>query len=160
MRFRTFRILGLLLVIGVFISASAGIKYLLNQRPARPPATQTAPVAPAPEQVVPHTSAPEPLSTEGVRAKVEDWLDANPDRNGQMKLVNFLPRAPFRATAIRFPDAEAVKWTSNPRHWSQIRLDLNRDDTDDEKWLLKNGHTYKREVLDHSGRTISSEHFK
>ncbi len=89
-----------------------------------------------------------------------DWLEANPDRRGQMKLVNFLPRAPFRATAIRFPDDAAAQWTSNPNDWNQIRLDLDRDGTDDEKWLLKNGNTYKREVLDRAGKTVSSEHFK
>lgn len=158
MKFRTFRILGLIVVISALISAYAGITYLVNHRPAPQPIAATTTPVPIAVPITP--AAPDPLSTEAIRTKIEDWLDANPDRNGQMKLVNFLPRAPFRATAIRFPEADAVKWTSDPRHWSQIRLDLDRDGTDDEKWLLKNGHTYKREVLDRSGRTISSEHFK
>ena len=125
----------------------------------RTPSTPVASVQPAavPQSVTP-TLAPRQLTVAEIQVKIEQWLVAHPDRNGRTMLVNILPTEPFRATVIRFSEADAVRWTSNPNDWSQVRLDLDRDGTDDEKWLLKNGHTYKREVLDRNGRTTSVQY--
>lgn len=90
---------------------------------------------------------------------MDQWLNTHPDRHGKNKWFDILPNELFRATAIRFPETDASKWSNNSSQWSQIRLDLNRDGVDDEKWLLKNGHTYKREVLDANGRVIFTEYF-
>jgi hypothetical protein len=98
-------------------------------------------------------------ATEEVRTLLEGWLATHGDRQGKTRLDDILPNAPFKATAIRFPDADAAKFSDDPRQWSQIRLDLDRNGVDDEKWLLKNGHTYKREVLDGRGRTTTTEYF-
>jgi hypothetical protein len=98
-------------------------------------------------------------TTEQVRGMLEAWLTAHGDRGGKMRMNDILPAAPFKATAIRFPDVDAAKFSNDPRQWSQIRLDLDRDGVDDEKWLLKNGHTYKREVLDAAGRTTVTQYF-
>ncbi len=98
-------------------------------------------------------------TTEEVRGMLEAWLTAHGDRGGQMRMNDILPAAPFKATAIRFPEADAARFSNDPRQWSQIRLDLDRDGVDDEKWLLKNGHTYKREVLDAAGRTTVTQYF-
>ena len=161
MRFRTFRIIGLLVVIGVCISTFAAIKSLINQRPA--PAAKAIVMPVAPVQVsTPLAVSPQPrqsLSTAQIRSDLDAWLQANPDRQGKTKSMDILSAASFRATAIRFPDDTAGKWSDDPRQWSQIRLDLDRDGTDDEKWLLKNGHTYKREVLDRSGKVTATEYF-
>ena len=159
MRYKTFRIVVVCLGILGF-GELAKVTYNALESPA---ATNT--VAPRPSSPV-QNSTVQPTykvvttpTTADIREAIENWLTQNPDRFGQMKLVNFLPTAPYRATAIRFQETEAAKWTSDPRQWSQIRLDLNRDGVDDEKWLLKNGHTYKREVIDRQGRTTFSEHF-
>ena len=98
-------------------------------------------------------------ATASIRKKIERWLTDYPDRNGKGKLADFLPAESFRATAVRFPENDAVKWSNNPRQWSQVKIDLDRDGVDDEKWLLKNGHTYKRETLDRNGRVVTTEYF-
>ena len=103
---------------------------------------------------------PAPLTTEELREKLERWLEANPDRQGRMRANDILPQESFRADAIRFPEADAKKFSSLDSQWSQFRIDLNRDGRHDEKWLLKEGHTYKREVLDATGATISTSYFE
>jgi hypothetical protein len=104
-------------------------------------------------------SAVQRLTTAQIRDKLARWLDENPDRGSRMKLVNILPDEAFRATAIRFPEADAQKWSNDTKQWSQLRLDLDRDGVDDEKWLLKNGRLYKREVLDPTGNVTLTEYF-
>lgn len=94
-----------------------------------------------------------------VRKKIERWLTDYPDRKGKNRFEDLLPAESFKATAVRFSENDAVKWSNDTRQWSQIKLDLNRDGVDDEKWLLKNGHTYKREALDRNGRVTSTEYF-
>jgi hypothetical protein len=91
----------------------------------------TNPVTPA---AAPQTRS---LSTDEIRAQIATWLETHQNRNGKMKQQDILPDQSFRATAVRFPTGSAEKWSDDPNQWSQIRLDLNRDGTDDEKWLLK-----------------------
>src|SRR5581483_2341686 len=99
-------------------------------------------------------------TTAELKQKLGKWLADNPDRHGMMRREDILPRENFRATAIRFPQSDAIKWSNNDSQWSQIRIDLDRDGRDDEKWLLKNGGLYKREVLDSNGNTTFTEYFK
>jgi hypothetical protein len=140
-----------LAIFGIVLVAGYSVKGSLS-RASSTPVTLVALAQTAPAIV------PEQLTVVQLQMKIEQWLAAHPDRNGKTMLVNIMPTEPFRATVIRFPEADAVRWTSNPSDWSQVRLDLDRDGVDDEKWLLKDGHTYKREVLDRNGRTISSQH--
>lgn len=100
------------------------------------------------------------FTTSELRNKVESWLNAHGNRRGRTQWKDIMPDESFRAIAVRFQEADASKWSNDPDQWSQIRLDLDRDGVDDEKWLLKNGHTYKREVLDRSGCTTKTEYFK
>jgi|GEM_PF-5232641 hypothetical protein len=125
------------------------------------------PETPATVQATPATQAPDPLQTPApapttsqIRTALDQWLAMNPRAGATMKLVDILPQEPYKATALRFPEADAVKWSNDPNQWSQVRLDLNRDGKDEEKWLLKNGRTYKREILGASGKTIATEYFK
>jgi len=157
MKFKTFRLIALGLVIGSLL----GMAWCVHS------CVQSTPVVSTPAVSVPSaTLAPPPpptrqsLTIPEVQAKVEGWLSAHPSRHGLMKNVNVMPAELFRATAIRFPEPDASRWTTNPDDWNQIRLDLDRDGVDDEKWLLKNGHTYKREILDRSGRTVQVEYFR
>ena len=103
---------------------------------------------------------PAQLTVEVLRSKVEAWLRQNPDRRGQMQMPDILPNEPFRATAIRFKDSDAAKWSNDSRQWSQIKIDVNRDGIYDEKWLLKNGSTYKRETLNGAGQSTNTEYFQ
>jgi hypothetical protein len=99
-------------------------------------------------------------TTEELKQKLGLWLTLNSDRHGLMKKENILPNESFRATVIRFPQSDAVKWSNKDSQWSQIKIDLDRNGLDDEKWLLKNGELYKREVLDSTGKTTFMEYFK
>jgi hypothetical protein len=103
---------------------------------------------------------PTRATTEELKQKLGLWLTLNSDRHGLMKKENILPNESFRATAIRFPQSDAVKWSNKDSQWSQIKIDLDRNGLDDEKWLLKNGELYKREVIDSSGKTTFMEYFK
>ena len=188
MKFRTFRILlllgGLSAVGGaIYLIASPGKPAPAITRSAPPPALPPAPPPPLstppprdPDPPAPPPKAPTPprqpvppappkapveeTATDRIRAKIEQWLTEHPDRQGKMKLVDILPNESFKATLVRFPDADAVKWSNDSKQWSQVRIDLNRDGKDEEKWLLKNGHTYKRETLDPTGRVLSTTYFK
>ena len=159
MKFRTFRILSALVVVG----ALGGIGFLVAHTGKKTPPisapAQSVPVV-ATTTLPPIASANSTaLTNEEIQAKVTLWLSQHPDREGKNKLVDILPNERFRATAIRFPDADARKWSNNEKQWSQIKIDIDRDGTDDEKWLLKNGVLYKREVLDRSGKVTQTEYF-
>lgn len=125
------------------------------QPPAYVPPPQPAYVPP---QQVP--AQPTQLTADILRLKVEAWLRQNPDRRGQLQVPDILPSEPFRASVIRFKDSDAVKWSNDSRQWSQIKIDVNRDGVYDEKWLLKNGATYKREILNSAGQTTNTEYFQ
>ena len=117
------------------------------------PTVQPAPTA----NIQPETQRP--LSVAEIRQKLDGWLRANPDRVGATRSDNILPNERFRANAIRFPPETANRWSNDERQWSQIRLDLNRDGIEDEKWLLKNGLTWKRETLDPQGKVVETQYF-
>ena len=173
MKYSTFRNLVVLGAVGATVTYFAECNHHPSHRVADPVGvvTQvepTVPQAPANPQQPMHafqapvqTTAPvQPsLSTSQIQSQIEAWLTANPDRHGLMRANDVLPQAPFRATAIRFPEDTAGRFSNNPTQWSQIRLDLNRDGVDDEKWLLRNGHTYKRETLDANGHTLDTYYF-
>lgn len=97
-----------------------------------------------------------PPGREEIRAEVEKWLTDHPDRKGQMRQEDIIPGRRFRATAVRFPDNSPMKKLSKETQWSQI---LIHTDAQDEKWLLKDGHTYKWEVLDKNKSVIGAGHF-
>ncbi len=168
MSFKTFQIivwttgiaLVLFLVSGIFYCAknigSSSVSTSQTQTPNYPNAPTTTQTQQPRQQTVNTTSA----NTEQIKAAVESWLRSNPDRRGKNKLIDVLPNQPFKVTMVRFPDADAEKFSNNPSQWSQVKIDTNRDGIDDEKWLLKNGWTYKREVIDSAGRTMQTFYFK
>lgn len=170
MKFKTFRIIAAFVCLGTVLSLGFCAIKLVSSVANRPKTDQTAVVTqePAPVAVVPSVpvaapavEAPRAQLTQGeVRMRVEAWLTSHANRGAKGKLVDIMPSEPFRATAIRFPEADAKRWSNDPSQWSQIKLDLDRDGVDDEKWLLRNGETYKREVLDRSGKVIQTEYFK
>jgi hypothetical protein len=133
---------------------------------------RSAPVQlPAPVKVVVQVApavVPQPVQTQvsrtattaEIQGKVGTWLSSNKYRHGSKKWEDFLPKESFKATALRFPEADAVKWSNNQGYWSQIKIDSNRDGIDEEKWLLKNGDLYKREVITASGQVTHTEYFK
>jgi hypothetical protein len=166
MKYRTFR----KLYISATVLIIAGLGWAVcgpsgNDAAKRQPRRESAsspiitPPPPAPRPALPAYAPKAAVTTDFIKTQVDAWLENNQDRRGQMKLVDFLPGAPFRATAIRFQDADAARFTSDPRNWSQIRIDRDRSGLDDEKWLLKNGRTYKREVLGPDSKTTVEIHY-
>ncbi len=166
--------LGALVLTGLCVCAKREIDAPASQPAplvASPPSSPTPMVPPVPSYqpppILPATpvlaSAPQPSGSMSTvverRARLETWLAANADRQGRTYVRDVMPSEPFRATAYRFPDADAVRFSNNPTQWSQIRLDLNRDGVDDEKWLLMNGHTHKREALGPDGRTVTQTEY-
>src|SRR5689334_21274039 len=66
---------------------------------------------------------PTRATTEELKQKLGLWLTLNSDRQGLMKKENILPNESFRATAIRFPHNDAIKWSNKDSQWSQIKID-------------------------------------
>ena len=172
MKYKTF--IRLAAVAGV--SGLLGTAYLVNRavhasasepeplaEPAPAPALPPAVPSPLPVATAPVAApAAAPPTTTELRATLEAWLETHADRHGEMRAVDIFPAATYRATAVRFPPADAVRFSNDPSQWSQIRIDLDRNGVDDEKWLLRNGHTYKREILAADGRTVfgAPEYFR
>lgn len=120
-------------------------------------ASAAAPTALPPQAPLPPRST---YNVDQLKGRLDAWLTTHADRQGQTRAHDILPGESFCATAVRFNEESAARFSNNPSQWSQIRLDLNRDGTDDEKWLLQNGRTYKREVLDINGHSvIYTQHF-
>ena len=165
MRYKSFNRLILLtvavLVIASFVIVGACIT-IVARRPTKetPVAQSTTPAATTSSGGGGSMQQSTRASTDELKQKLGLWLTLNSDRQGLMKKENILPNESFRATAIRFPQSEAVKWSNKESQWSQIKIDLDRNGLDDEKWLLKNGELYKREVIDSSGKTAFMEYFK
>jgi hypothetical protein len=167
MKYRTFRNLVTLGGFAAFAGCiTVGVKACSSNEPAATvavatplPTPQSAPPPPPPVQSPPPAQQ---LTTDEVRALVDDFLAHHSQNRDRKKWENCMPEAPFRATAMKFPAADHARYSSEDQSlWSQIRLDLDRDGIDDEKWLLKNGKTYKRELLDRTGKTIGApEYFK
>ena len=99
------------------------------------------------------------VSTVELKTKLGTWLVTNQYRHGKKQWSDILPHESFKASVLRFKEEDAVKFSNNPGQWSQIKIDLNRDGVDDEKWLLNNGGLYKREVLDANGKVTYTEWF-
>lgn len=152
--------LGALVLTGLCVCAKREIDAPASQPAplvASPPSSPTPMVPPVPSYQPPPSGSMSTVVER--RARLETWLAANADRQGRTYVRDVMPSEPFRATAYRFPDADAVRFSNNPTQWSQIRLDLNRDGVDDEKWLLMNGHTHKREALGPDGRTVTQTEY-
>ena len=164
MKFRTFSIIAGILGLGVVGAGGAVCVNYMADAPSDPPAVATAPVvAPPPTQPsyaplpvpTPAPTVRQVVTTESIRADLEAWLTTHADRQGQMQLNNVLPNAPYCANVLRFADeAAAARNQQGPTQWSMFRIDRDRDGRIDEKWLLRGGHTFKREVFGPDGRTV------
>lgn len=164
MKYRTFIKLVWFSAICAIILLGYGAVRAFGQSSSEPPRPLTA--QSTSHEQPPSVAIPQPqpiatqqLTTDEMRVRLEDWLKAHGNRQNAMRLTDILPNEPFKVTVIRFKEEDAVKFSNDASQWSQFRLDLNRDGIDDEKWLLKNGHTYKRETLDRNGKTVQTEYF-
>ena len=157
-------------VIGVLCLSSWGAIHCYQSMPPTPSkpsfvAAQPQTVAPPAPNPAPVAASPAPLpagrdlSTAEIRVKIDAWLAQHPDRHSQTKWVDILPDERFKATAVRFREVDAIKWSNNSSQWSQIRFDRNRDGIEDEKWLLLNGRTWRREEIFPDGSSKSTETF-
>lgn len=188
MKFKTFRILVTLGILGGIGWGVSKLHHsdppheqqaaMAQPDPAPMPAPAYVPPPPTPSPAAPVYAAPTPapapaaasaaeapaapastLFIATLRGSLEDWLTSNGDRHGLMKQQVIIANAPYQITALRFKEGDAEKFSNDPSQWSQFRIDFDRDGITDEKWLLKNGHTYKREVLDGNGKTTATQYF-
>lgn len=163
MKYRTFR--GMTYgFLGLSLSTIGLCTWMwVNQAkpPAPPVATLPIPATPAkPTVPAPATPVILSLSTPEIRNVLDQFLAEHGDHGDSKAWPDCIPGMPFHATAVRFPDADHQRWFRNdPAKWSQIRLTQFADGRPDEKWLLKDGRTYKREVLDASGKVTQTERF-
>lgn len=97
-----------------------------------------------PQAVIPDPNA--------LRTAAQAWLSSNPRGYHEMQRRTVI--AGVRATAVRFPAADARKFTDNENEWNQLRFDYDGNGRDDEKWLIKQGVISKREVLGPDGKTV------
>lgn len=168
MKFTTF---AKLFFTGALAVVAFAVYLIFGAKHSAPSASVPAPVAvavPVSVAVAPPVAVSEPapsaqsvaLTTGELRTQLEQWLNLHSNREGKDKIADILPNASFRASIVRFPDEVAKQWSSDPSQWSQIYIDLDRNGMDDEKWLLKNGAIYKREVLDANKKVIKTEYLK
>jgi hypothetical protein len=164
MKYRTFVRLATLGALGAVATVAGGVVYAIRQSSDTTPpvvaipetTSPPVPLASVPEVVVPVQAAPSQQPRVDLRVVIENWLAEYPDRGERMRAEDVFPTQTYRMTAVRFRPEDAVRFSNDPRQWSQIRIDFDRNGIDDEKWLLRNGHTYKREVLAQDGRTVTS----
>lgn len=168
-KFRTFRIVMTLATIGLVVGGGFGVKRWLSADDATTATAASTPVAS--RSSVPPTADLPPLPQPGevpfppakprtvaqLQANLDAWLAANGDRAGRTKLKGTLPGQQC-LTALRFKESDAIKWSDRPAQWSQLRVDFDCDGRDDEKWLLKNGNTWKRETLNPDGSVATAEY--
>lgn len=174
MKYKTGRNIAVILALAAVGSIGYGL-YGLATRPSPPPLVATEsqnlppPVQPVAEPVPAPAPAPIPVAIPVVQAarptraqlrvEFDAWLAANPRPLEEMRRYDIFPSAPFQATAERFRD-RPERFSNDPSQWSMIRIDFNRDGTNDEQWLLLNGRTYKIEQLGPDGRTVIGEPFR
>lgn len=85
-------------------------------------------------------------------------------RTADQAVVEFLNRQP-NATGERIKDAfprESYKVNiyrdGNSQTWTRLKIDLDRDEKDDEKWTLSNGQPDKRQVSTRDDGTYDREY--
>jgi hypothetical protein len=135
MKYKTFRNLvaagGGLLLLGVLALCGLSARYLANMPSENRPAAQPS-GTPAPTPV---SQAADP-SLRRVDQLVLELLTKRSNATGD-KIKDAFPREPFKVNVYR--DGTSPTWT-------RLKIDLDRDNRDDEKWTLSNGQMDKRQV--------------
>lgn len=75
-------------------------------------------------------------TTRSADQAVVEFLNRQPNATGD-KIKDAFPRESFKVNIYR--DGSGQKWT-------RLKIDLDRDEKDDEKWTLDNGQPDKRQV--------------
>ncbi len=136
MKYRTFRNLvtlgGIVVLLGLCgLCASCARLFSSDSSRNEPPVTRSTPT-PAP------SSTPTPSNT-GLRREdqmIIDYLSRQSTATTD-KIKDAFPRESFKVNIYR--DGSGPTWT-------RLKLDLDRDNKDDEKWTLANGQPDKRQV--------------
>jgi hypothetical protein len=138
MKYRTFRNLltlgGIVLLLGLCglcgtCARLSGTKSYRNTPP--PPVARTTPT-PAP------SSTPAPSDTGGLRRvdkMIVDYIGFMPAMTDKHK--DLFPRESFKVNIYRDGDSQT---------WTRVKIDLDRDNKDDEKWTLAGKQPDKRQV--------------
>ena len=139
MKYRTFRNLltmgGIILILGLCGLCGSCYFFANKNSPSRNDNT-SARTTPTPAQQSP---TPTPFNTAGLRREDQltvDYLNSHTSATTD-KIKDAFPREPFKVNIYR--DGSSPTWT-------RLKIDLDRDDKDDEKWTLTNGQPDKRQV--------------
>jgi hypothetical protein len=136
MKYRTFRNLvtlgGIVLLLGLCGLCGSCARLLGSRSPKdEPPVVQTTPT--------PASTVTPPPSNSGLRREdqmIIDLLNRQP-KAASDKIKDAFPRESFKVNIYR--DGSGSTWT-------RLKIDLDRDNKDDEKWTLTNGQPDKRQV--------------
>ncbi|MGB7922976.1 MAG: hypothetical protein WCF57_07005 [Pyrinomonadaceae bacterium] len=138
MKYRTFRNLvtlgGIVLLLG-FCGLCGSCGYFFsknsNQNRNQSPSVRSTPT-PSPVS----TPAPSNNGLRRVDQMIVDLLNKQASATGD-KIKDAFPRESFKVNVYR--DGSSSTWT-------RLKVDLDRDEKDDEKWTLANGQPDKRQV--------------
>ena len=131
MKYKTF--INLITVGGVTgLLGVCGLSSCLLSRDS-PSKTQNAPVATSTPAATPVQQS---TGTRTADQAVVEFLNRQPNATGE-KIKDAFPRESFKVNIYR--DGSSPTWT-------RLKIDLDRDEKDDEKWTLANGQPDKRQV--------------
>jgi hypothetical protein len=116
---------------------------------SKPFALPGAPNAAAPAAASPKTAAPARDATgRRVDQMIVDYLTAHANATTD-KVKDAFPRESFKVNIYR-DEGNAT--------WNRLKVDLDRDEQDDEKWTLENGMPAKRQVSTSDDGTYDREY--
>ncbi len=135
MKYKTFRNLVTLGGVAVLLSTCGLSSWLLGNKPSqnegrvdnRPRPLSTAPTA---------TRSPSDAAPRSFDQAVVDFLTRQPGATGD-KIKDAFPREYYKVNIYR---------DGNSPTWTRLKIDLDRDNKDDEKWTLANGQPDKRQI--------------
>ena len=131
MKYKTFRNLitvgGVTLLLGVCGLSSCLLSGDSPQKTQNAPIVSSTPTATPVQQNTGKRSADQ---------AVVEYLNRQPNATGE-KIKDAFPRESFKVNIYR---------DGNSPTWTRLKIDLDRDEKDDEKWTLSNGQPDKRQV--------------
>lgn len=153
MKYRTFRNLAVLGGTGVLVASFVGCWALFSGRqstpdePSKPPVTATS--KPLQQSSEHGPAAPAPAYDASLRPLDRQILDVLSRPAASDKIKDAFPRESYKVNIYR--DTPGTNWT-------RLKVDLDRDEQDDEKWDLENGQPAKRRVSTRDDGTYDKEY--
>lgn len=144
MKYKTFRNLVTFGGITVLLSACGLSSCLFNNK--SPNNAETQPIRSATPAVT--TPTPSDAGRRSPDQMVVEFLNRQPNATGD-RIKDAFPRESFKVNIYR---------DGNSQTWTRLKIDLDRDEKDDEKWTLANGQPDKRQVSTRDDGTYDREY--